>query len=273
MNDRSGLAGIGGGEGLCLEASDLRFSYRRREVIAGVDLRLQPGEVVALLGANGAGKSTLLKLLLGLLKPAAGSVSLGGKPLATWSRKALARELAYVPQVHVTPFPYTVAQVAGLGRLAHRGLLGGLRATDRDVVTATLEKLGIVHLANRAYTEISGGERQLTLIARALVQGARLLVMDEPVSGLDYGHQMRLLARLQALAEEGYGILKTTHYPEHALGSAHRVVVLQEGKILAKGLAAEIVTPAMMRRLYGLEVEMVRTPTGHGFFHPLVRRS
>jgi iron complex transport system ATP-binding protein len=259
-------------EELFLEAKGLRFSYRGREVLAGVDLAVRPGEVVALLGANGAGKSTLLKLLLGLLKPMAGTVSLGGKPLAAWSRKALARELAYVPQVHVTPFPYTVLQVAGLGRLAHRGLLGQWGASDRELVFATLDKLGIAHLANRAYTEISGGERQLTLIARALVQGARLLVMDEPVSGLDYGHQMRLLARLQVLAEEGYGILKTTHYPEHALGSAHRVVVLQEGAVLAKGLAAEIVTPAMMHRLYGLEVEMVRTTSGHGFFHPVVQR-
>lgn len=253
----------------CLRADDVHFSYRGREVIAGASLVLRLGEVLALLGANGAGKSTLLRLLLGLLRPRQGVVTLAGQALGQWSRKALARQLAYVPQVHVTPFPYTVEQVALLGRLAQGGMFGGAGEEDRSVVADTLARLGIGHLAKRSYTEISGGERQLTLIARALVQGARLLVMDEPVSGLDYGHQMRLLERLQCLAAEGYGILKTTHHPEHALLAADRVVVLQDGAIVTDGLPAQVVTRSLIRRLYQLDVEMNRGASGHTSIHPV----
>lgn len=252
-----------------LTARDLHFAYHGRLVIAGAGLSVRPGEVTALLGANGAGKSTLLRLLLGLVRPHKGEVALDGRALDGWSRRELAQRLAYVPQVHATPFPYTVEQVALLGRLAGNGLFGAASAEDRDQVADTLTRLGIARLARRPYTEISGGERQLVLIARALVQGARLLVMDEPVSGLDYGHQMRLLERLRNLADEGYGILKTTHYPDHALLAAHRVAVMMDGRIVASGLPAEVITPALIRRLYQLEVAVGRGPGGESTLHPL----
>lgn len=254
-----------------LQAHQLHYAWRGQLVLQGVNLALGPGEVVSLLGANGAGKSTLLRLLLGLLSPLYGMVTLGDRPLAQYGRRELAQQLAYVPQVHVTPFPYRVEDVVLMGRLPANGLLGNAQAgpADRERVAQVLERLGILALKDRAYTEISGGERQLTLIARALIQGARMLILDEPVNGLDYGHQMRLLEHLQRLAAEGYAILTTTHHPEHALLAATRVLVLEDGRITADGRPGEVVTPARIRHLYGVQVAAFHSPLGHTAFYPL----
>ncbi|MBS0356234.1 MAG: ABC transporter ATP-binding protein [Proteobacteria bacterium] len=254
-----------------LLARGLRYAWRGRPVLNGVDLRVDTGEVVSLLGANGAGKSTLLRLLLGLLRPAAGDVLLDGTPIASMPRRLLARRLAYVPQVHVSPFPYPVRDVVLLGRLPHAGL-GGLSGrigpADRQAADAALARLSIAHLAERPYTEISGGERQLVLIARALAQGARLLVMDEPTGGLDYGNQLRLLELLRTLAADGFGVLKTTHHPDHVLHGSHRVAILRDGRILADGAPAEILTRPLMRSLYDVDVEPHRLADGRLVFMP-----
>lgn len=254
-----------------LRARGLRYAWRGRTVLDGVDLRIGTGEVVSLLGANGAGKSTLLRLLLGLLRPAAGDVLLDGAPIASMPRRLLARRLAYVPQVHVSPFPYPVRDIVLLGRLPHAGL-GGLSGrigpADRQAADEALARLGIEHLAERPYTEISGGERQLALIARALAQGARLLVMDEPTGGLDYGNQLRLLDLLRTLAADGFGVLKTTHHPDHVLHGSHRVAILREGRILADGAPAEILTRPLMRSLYDVDVEPHRLADGRLVFMP-----
>lgn len=247
---------------MSLCADHLAFSWRRRPVLDGISFCLQPGEVVALLGANGAGKSTLLRLLLGLLQPDAGTVSLAGRPLGSWRQRDIARQLAYVPQVHVTPFPYSVREVVLLGRLPASGLFRSPSRDDHACAEQALAHLGIAHLAARPYSEISGGERQLALIARALAQGARLLVMDEPATGLDYGHQLRLLDRLGALAAEGYGVLMTTHHPDHALQAAHRVLLLRHGRIEADGPPHRVVTSDNIHRLYGVAVAAVQAADG-----------
>jgi iron complex transport system ATP-binding protein len=252
-----------------LQARDLHFAYNGRAVLRGASLTVRPGEVVSLLGSNGAGKTTLLRLLLGLSRPSTGTVCLNGKPLARYGRRELALHLAYVPQTHVTPFPYKVQEVAMLGRLPYTGLLRAPSRDDRRVVAETLERLGIAHLAERPYSQVSGGERQLTLIARALAQGARLLVMDEPVSGLDYGNQLRFLAHLRALAADGYSVVKATHHPEHALLAATRVALLCDGVVVRDGPAAEVVTPAAIRQLYGVEVSVFHAPDGQATaFYP-----
>ena len=255
---------------LALAASGVGFSYKSRPVLADASLALSSGELVCLLGINGAGKSTLLKIMLGLARPEAGSVTLNGAPLKGWTRKALARQVAYVPQVHVAPFPYSVAQVALMGRLPSRGLMKAPSGADVAYVRQVLAQLGIAHLADRAYTEISGGERQLTLIARALAQEARLLVMDEPLAGLDYGNQMRLLARLEALVCAGYGVLMTTHDPNQPLSGCQRVAILADGRIRADGRPGDVLTPAAIHGLYGIQVDLLRTAEGNGIaFRPV----
>ncbi len=248
-----------------LSARGLRYAYpsgRGQPVLAGVDLDIRAGEVLALLGANGCGKSTLLKLLLGLLTPLAGEVRLGGQLLSRWRRRDIARQVAYVPQIQAVPFPYRVRDLVALGRIPQRGLYGGLRATDHRAVAEALARLGIESLADRIYTELSGGQRQLCLIARALAQEASLIIMDEPVTGLDYGNQWRLLALVQALAAEGRAFIKSTHYPDHALGAASRALLLHQGQVVAEGPPAAVVTPANIERLYGLTVSLHPTPSG-----------
>ncbi|WP_248281106.1 ABC transporter ATP-binding protein [Azoarcus sp. TTM-91] len=251
-----------------LQAAGVGFNRGRRVILDGVDLQLAPGDILALLGANGAGKTTLLRCLLGLLKPDAGVVRLNGRPLSGHSPRQLARHLAYVPQAHAAPFPYTVRQVVTLGRLPHHGPFSAPAAADLQAVEEALTQLGIQALAARPYTELSGGERQLALIARALAQGARTLVMDEPVTGLDFGHQIRLLERIERLAADGYAILKTTHHPDHALACATRVALLHEGRIDADGPPADVLSPAAIRRLYRVDVELLQAGSGRSAFVP-----
>ncbi|MFA5496510.1 MAG: ABC transporter ATP-binding protein [Porticoccaceae bacterium] len=243
--------------GRVLSASEVDFARRGRLVLKGVSLHLEQGEIVSLLGPNGAGKSTLLRLMLGLLKPGKGSIELDGHPLRHYPRRHIARRLAYVPQSHVPPFPYTVEQIVGLGRLPVSGLLRLPRADDGEIVHAMLDKLGIRDLAARPYTEVSGGERQLVLIARALAQGSKIIVMDEPAAGLDYGNQHRLLAHLRQLAADGYAVLFTTHHPEHALLASHRTALIQGGEIIAQGATDAVLTARNIERLYGLRVRPV----------------
>ena len=256
-------------EPLELLAREVRFAYARREVLRGATLGVRPGEVLSILGANGSGKTTLLRLLLGLSRPRSGRVCLNGRSLAHYPRRELARHLAYVPQTHVAPFPYTVREIAVLGRLPHTGLVRAATREDHAIAMGVLERLGIAELADRPYTEISGGERQLVLIARALAQGARILVMDEPVGGLDYGNQLRFLALLRDLAADGYAIVKATHHPEQTLLASTRVALLCDGVIVLDGPPAEVVTPATIELIYHVRVSAFHAPNGEATaFHP-----
>jgi iron complex transport system ATP-binding protein len=159
-----------------------------------------------------------------------------------------------------------------LGRLAETGIFRAPQAADRRAVEEVLERLAITHLAARPYTEISGGERQLTLIARALAQGARILVMDEPMTGLDYGYQVRLLQHLVDLAGSGRSILLSTHNPEHAVQAATRIAVLRDGAIMADGPPADIITPSLIRALYGVEVSTLTNAGGRMVIVPAMER-
>lgn len=257
----------------CLEARAVHFRRGTRVILDDITIRLHPGEIVALLGANGAGKSTLFRILLGFLRPERGEVRLDDRPLAEFSRRALAQRIAYVPQAHVAPFPYSVRDVVLLGRLAETGIFRTPQAADHQAVGEVLERLAITHLAARPYTEISGGERQLTLIARALTQGAGILVMDEPMTGLDYGYQVRLLQHLIDLAGSGHTILFSTHNPEHAVQVATRIAVLRDGAIMADGPPAQIITPPLIRALYGVAVSTLTNAEGQMVIVPAMERA
>lgn len=257
----------------CLEALAVHFRRGARVILDDITISLKSGEIVALLGANGAGKSTLFRILLGFLKPERGEVRLGGEPLADFSRRALAQRIAYVPQAHVAPFPYKVHDVVLLGRLAEMGIFRAPQAADHRAVDEVLERLAITHLAMRPYTEISGGERQLTLIARALAQGAGILILDEPMTGLDYGYQVRLLHHLVDLAGSGHSILFSTHNPEHAVRVATRIVVLRDGAIMADSPPAQIITPSLIRALYGVAVSTLLNVEGQMVIVPSMERA
>jgi iron complex transport system ATP-binding protein len=235
-----------------LSARSVVFQRGKRTVLAGVSLSFRSGEVVALLGRNGAGKTTLLRLMLGLARPHGGEVTLDGVPLSRYSRREFAQRLAYVPQMHRAHFPYRVRDVVSLGRMPALGPVGRMTEDDRIRVEETLRRLAIAHLAERPYTELSCGERQLTIVARALAQGSKLLIMDEPLTGLDYGHQVRLMEQIRRLADEGYGILMTTHDPDRALATATRVATLIDGTIADDGRPEDVLTAETIFRLYGV---------------------
>jgi len=240
-----------------VEARELHFQFDKRDILRGVSLVLRPGEVVSLLGANGAGKTTLLRLLLGLASPSRGEVFVEGSPLASMSSRQVATRIAYVPQVHATPFPYTVCEVVTMGRLPRNGLLGSPSRLDRDMVQRVLEKLDISHLSHRIYSEISGGERQLALIARALAQEAPTLILDEPFANLDFGYQSIVARRLNGLAKEGHTVLMTGHDPQFAFQASSRIALLIDGRIEQDGPPQNVLTSATIRRLYGIDVECV----------------
>lgn len=241
--------------GARLEARAIHLLRANRPVLTGADICVSSGEMVALLGANGAGKSTLFRVMLGLEKMTRGDVLLDGASIATLSQREVARRVAYVPQAHVAPFPYLARDVIMMGRLPATGLFAAPTDQDEAVVSEILARLKITSLAARPYTEISGGERQLVLIARALAQGAQILVMDEPLTGLDYGYQFKVLRLFSQLAAAGCGILFSTHHPEHALKIASRVAVLADGKIIADDEPKKIITPKMIELIYGVHVD------------------
>jgi iron complex transport system ATP-binding protein len=245
---------------MTLTLKSLSFGYRGREIGHGVELSLASGEVLALLGPNGAGKTTLFKTMLGLLPVQAGEVLLDGKPLSAWSRRERALRIAYVPQAHATPFPFTVRDVVLMGRAAHLSAFAVPGAHERAVADAALASLGIERLADMPSTEISGGERQLALIARALAQEARIIVMDEPTANLDYGNQMRLLAHIRRLAAQGLAVVLSTHNPDHALQAADRVALLKDGRLEALGPTRETLTPEALKTLYGIDVVIGSVP-------------
>ncbi len=245
---------------MTLSTEDLAFGYHGKSVGTGVTFAIETGEVLCLLGPNGGGKTTLMKTLLGLLPALAGTVRLDGEDLASWSRKRVARVIGYVPQAHAAFFPFNVIDIVVMGRSARIGLFAAPSRADHRVAEQALAMLGIAHLAGRVYTEISGGERQLVLIARALAQEPRILVMDEPTSALDFGNQVRVLRQIAALARSGISVVFSTHDPDHVFLCGDRVALLHGGHLEAIGPPEAVITPASLQRLYGVEVQVVELP-------------
>ena len=234
-----------------------------RPVLAGVDLAVAPGEVVGLLGRNGAGKTSLLRVAGGLVAPDAGAVELEGRPLGAWSRRERARAVAFVPQETHFPFPYTVAEVVLMGRAPHLGFLGFEGRADRDAAAAAMTQLGIEPLAERSVLSLSGGERQLAVVARAFAQAPRLLLLDEPTAFLDLRHRLEVLARVRAFAAAGGAALVVSHDLAVAARACDRLALLAGGRILAAGPPAAVLTPANLREAFAIEAEVFTTPDGH----------
>lgn len=234
------------------------FGYENRPILRDMSFTIQPGTMVSLLGPNGSGKTTLLKLLLGFHSPQNGRILLGGRPIPAIQPKSLARRLAYVPQSHRPVFGYCVMDVVLMGRLPHKSFFFRYGPEDQRIARDALRRLGIEHLKDRPYTTVSGGERQLVIIARALAQGADIFIMDEPVNGLDYGNQLRLLKRIAELTADGYTFIVSTHCPDHALWFADRVLMLKDGVIVADGAPNEVMGEKAVGDLYNTEIRILK---------------
>jgi iron complex transport system ATP-binding protein len=246
-----------------LEVRQLSIGYNRQALGENLSLVMESGQVTCLLGPNGCGKTTLFKTLLGLLPPLAGSIHIDGKPSSTLTRAELARHLAYVPQAHVPPFPYQVLEVVEMGRTARIGAFAAPGAADRQAAFQALARLGIEHLAQSDYSRLSGGQRQLVMIARALAQEAPVLIMDEPTASLDFGNQARVLNHILRLVEAGeHSVILSTHDPDQAFALNARVVLMQAGQIVAQGDPDTALNPDHLRQVYGLGVHVEQTPSG-----------
>ena len=239
-----------------LEARSLSCGYGGRAVLEDMSFSLASGQALCLLGPNGVGKTTLFKTLLGFVRPLAGQVSIEGRDTRDWTRRDFACEVAYIPQLHTPSFSFSVHDVVLMGRTPHLSGLSMPSESDERLAQEAIERMGIGHLAQRDYASLSGGERQMVLIARALAQQPRILVMDEPCASLDFGNQARLLEQILELAAQGIAVVMTTHDPNHAFLLDGDVLCLGRGGAVAKGRAREVLTGEAMSALYGVPVEV-----------------
>ena len=245
--------------GMSLEIKDIKCGFGPRVVVNGFNATVNSGEILCMLGPNGVGKSTLFKTVLGFLKPMGGEILLDGKAINTLSRKEFAKIMAYVPQVHSPPFPFKVIDVVMMGRTARIGTFGIPSRRDKEIAASMLERLGVTFLINRTYTEISGGERQMVLIARALAQEPAFLMLDEPTSNLDFGNQVHVLQCISDLARNnGLGIIMTTHFPDHVFQCDGHVALIEWNNVFLTGKADDIITEENMRNTYGIEIKVVK---------------
>ena len=240
-----------------LEVRNLSCGYHGKAILHNLSFSLCSGEILCILGPNGVGKTTLFKTMLGLLPAIAGEVLIDQIPYLTRSTKARARLVGYVPQAHTPPFPYTVRQVVVMGRTAHLKLTQAPSQQDYALADQVIEQLGLSHLSEQDYTKISGGERQLVLIARALTQSPQILFMDEPTASLDFGNQAQVLSTIERLADSGMAIIMTTHAPDHALLlEANTMLLSRQG--IRLGRANEVITASSMEKTYSVPIVMTR---------------
>ena len=241
---------------MSIQIEHLSFSYGAHEVLKDVSFRAEPGQFLSVLGPNGVGKSTLFRCMLGLLTPSAGDIRIDGAPISSFSPAGLARRIAYIPQSHSPVFNFSVFDMVLMGTAARTGRFSSPGPRQREAAESALEKLGISHLRDRGYGSISGGERQLTLIARAIAQQAGILVMDEPSANLDFGNRVRVMQTVRVLTEEGYCVIQSTHDPDQAYLWSDRILALHGGRVLAFGTPKETVTSHLISTLYGADVEV-----------------
>lgn len=254
-----------------LEVRSLSFGFPGRTVGREVGFSLAAGETLCVLGPNGGGKTTLFRTILGLLEPHGGEILFDGASLRSMSRAQVARLAGYVPQGHSAYFAFTLLEFVLMGRTSRLGVFATPGKADREIAERALESLGIAQLAGKSVTEISGGERQLALVARALAQEPRLLVMDEPTASLDFGNRVRVLEKIGELAAAGISILFSTHDPDQAFQSADRALLLGEGRALEIGRPREVIRTDTLKRLYGVSVQIVAIEGGRHTCLPALR--
>ncbi|OZI12655.1 ABC transporter [Bacillaceae bacterium SAS-127] len=249
---------------MTLEVKQLSFGYKDRDILHNLTFTAQPQDLLCVLGPNGVGKSTLFRCMLGLIKHYEGAVIVSGKNVKKMRPVELAKNIAYIPQSHHPTFNFTVLNMVLMGGTVHLGRMGNPKAEDEKKAWQALDMLGISHLSHRGYAEISGGERQLALIARAIVQQAKILVMDEPTANLDYGNQMRVMMQVKELAKQGYTIILSTHNPEHAFLYGNKALVMFQGKMIEFGDPKEVLTEALLQHVYGVNVKLIDIDTEDG---------
>jgi iron complex transport system ATP-binding protein len=241
-----------------LSVSGLSYSYNgaRQAALRDLSLEIPASAITAILGPNGSGKTTLLRLLLGVLRPQKGTIRLVGRPQGSYSRRNLSQLVGLVPQDEHIPFDFSILEYVLLGRAPYLGPLAMPGEADYAVAQAALQTTGLADLQHRPLPNLSGGERQLAVVARALAQQPRILLLDEPASHLDLGNKSRLLGIMRELAARGVTLVLTTHDPNAAAAVAGYVVLMREGQILDAGPIDDMLTSDKLSATYGVPVEV-----------------
>lgn len=246
-----------------LTIENLNCGYGDTKIVTDFSMTTQLGEVVCILGPNGIGKTTLFKTILGHISRLSGKIYIDNMEIQDLSQKKKAKYISYVPQAHSTPFAFKVLDVVLMGRIAHLDMFSSPKKKDIDIAKQALENLKISYLSDRIFTEISGGERQMVLIARALAQEAKFLIMDEPTSNLDFGNQVKVLDTVKRLSKEGFCIIMTTHSPDHAFLCDAKAVLLTRQKKVLYGSAKQIITRENLLEAYGVPVLVENVDIDH----------
>lgn len=254
-------------QGNAIHFENLHFSYDAAEILRGISADLPAGDIYALFGPNGSGKTTLLKCLAGLLRPQMGDISICGSTLRRCGPREISRLLSYVPQEHPLAFPFSVHEIVLMGRTPHLGGVRGPKADDVRMADAAIAQVGIADLADRPYTQLSGGQRQLVMIARALAQDTPVIILDEPTSALDFKNQIHIWKILSMLKTQGKTVIVCTHDPNHVLWFCDSVLVLCQGRLLRQGDVRTVMTDTLLHQLYGSICEITANtvkPTSAG---------
>lgn len=241
---------------MSMKIENLKFSYGEHEVLKSIDFTAEYGEFLSVLGPNGAGKSTLFRCMLGILKPLEGHIEIDGKKIEEIGEAELAKKMAYIPQSHSPVFNFTVKDMVLMGTTAQIGRFSSPGKKEMKIAEDAMERLAISHLRDRGYGNISGGERQMVLIARAIAQQAKILIMDEPSANLDFGNKVRVMNAVKNLTKEGYAVIQSTHDPDQAFLYSDKILAIREGQILAWGSPKDVMNKELISRLYQVDVEM-----------------
>ena len=241
---------------MSIKVDNLCFSYGERQILKSISFGAEYGEFLSVLGPNGVGKSTLFRCMLKLLTPSKGTTQIDGVSIEGMSPEELAKKIAYIPQSHSPVFNFTVADMVLMGTTAQTGRFSPPGRKEEKMAEDAMERLGITHLKDRGYGNISGGERQLVLIARAIAQQAKVLVMDEPSANLDFGNKIRVMKTVKKLTRDGYTVIQSTHDPDQAFLYSDKILALHDGQVLAWGTPKEIMNSSLISKLYGVDVEV-----------------
>ena len=241
---------------MSIDVERVNFSYGSHVVLRDLTFHIPDNTLVNVLGPNGVGKSTLFRCILCLNRNWEGGITVNGKDLRALSIRDRASEIAYIPQSHAPVYNYEVIDVVLMSAGGNIGLFGTPKRCHLDRAWEALERVGIAHLGHRPYTQISGGEQQLVLIARAIAQDARTIIMDEPTSALDYGNTVRVLSCVRQLAREGMSIVQSTHQPDQAFLYSDKTLVIADGRVLAFGDPKDVITKELVSAIYGVDVEV-----------------
>lgn len=239
-----------------LKVEHIDFSFGKRQILKDISFETNAGEFLSILGPNGVGKSTLFRCILNLLHPDAGTITVDGQRVEQLTAQEIAQHIAYIPQFHNPTFNYSVLDMVLMGTASQLRTLESPGNTQLKLAQEALARMKIEHLAEHSYGFCSGGEKQLCLIARAIAQQAKILVMDEPSASLDFGNRIRVMETVRNLVADGYTVVQTTHDPEQAFMYSDKILALHDGRVLALGTPQEVMKPDLMSKLYEIDVEV-----------------